>query len=131
MTTETSESARNCSTGASSPVSSTAAPPDATKLLGGASDDGTLRTPFPSFLPNPGRILLGVLDKWTADCAEEATEAECLEAARALGRALQTAGTAAQPRLEGIHVLVRAEMPPPALHGLLEAGAPCAAALMR
>ena len=131
MKTETDESARSCPTVASSSPASRAPPPDVTGLPGAAADDGTLRTPFPSFLPNPGRILLGVLDKWTADCAEDAAEEERIEAARALGRALQAAGAVAQPRLEAIHVLVRAEKPPPAFHGLIEAGAPCAAALMR
>lgn len=88
----------------------------------GEEDGAALRTPFPSYLPNPGRILLGALDYWATTCAEEVTDDERTAAARALSAAIQAAGTAAQPRLEAIHLLVRAEQPLPTLDTLIRAG---------
>ena len=64
------------------------------------SDKCTLRTPFPSFLPNPNSILLGLYEKWaeSTECTLEEKTIICA----ALKSSAYACSVINKPKLESI-----------------------------
>ena len=90
-----------------------------------------LAVPFPSFLPNPSRVLLASFDNWNCSSNCSATSDEKKAVLRSLKAAISEKRNAAAETLESIPVLIANSDPPSKLCGPLSSASPPLKDLLR